>query len=182
MAHKPIIINGLHNPSITTGQTYNQSFGAVAKAAIAGTANRLDLMPFIPAVDITVSSLSIDCSTAQAGSNVRILVYSNNNGSPGTKLLESTNLSTSAPTGVKTYTVAYTFLAGTIYWVGTHWSSTSTLRGIPLANSISIGTPAGAGSTMYTLYSLTVTFGSAPTTFTGGTLVAAIGPEVRFGT
>jgi hypothetical protein len=32
------------------------------------------------------------------------------------------------------------------------------------------------------LYGLTVSFGSAPTTFTGGALVAAIGPEVRFGT
>lgn len=182
MAHTPILINGLNNPSITTAQVYNQSFGSTTKATVAGAANRLYLMPFIPAVDITVSSLSIDCSTAQAGSNVRILVYSNNNGSPGTKLLESTNLSTSAPTGVKTYTVTYTFLSGAIYWVGAHWSSTSTLRGIPLANSIGLGTPAGAGSTNYTLYSLTVAFGSAPTTFTGGTLAAVIGPEIRFGT
>jgi len=179
MAHNPIIINGLHNPSIITGQTYNQSFGAVAKAAIAGTANRLDLMPFIPAVDITVSSLSVDCSVAVPGSNVRILVYSNSNGSPNTKLLESVNLSGN-PTGIKTYTVSYTFLAGTIYWVGAHWSSTTTLRGIPVANSINIGTPITASSSIYCVYTLSATFGSAPTTFTGGGLTASIGPEIRF--
>jgi hypothetical protein len=138
-------------------------------------------MPFVPGADMIVSNLSIDCTTLIAGSNTRILVYSNNNGSPNTKLLESASLST-ATTGIKTYTVAYTFLAGTIYWVGVHTSSTQTLRAIPVVNLINIGTPAAAGTTIYTYYALTATFGSAPATFTGGTLTSNIGPEVRFGT
>ena len=181
MAYIPISINGYHNPIVISGQVYNQSVGAAAKVTIIGSAGRLDLMPFIPAVDMTIVNLSVECTTLVGASNVRILVYSNSNGSPNTKLIESPNLDTST-IGIKTYTVSYTFLAGVTYWVGAHWSSTSALRSISLANLINIGTPAAGGTTNYTLYRLSVAFGSAPATFTGGALTSAIGPEIRFGT
>ena len=135
-------------------------------------------MPYIPAVSHTSVDLSIDCSTLVASSNARILVYSNVNGAPGTKLVESTNLSC-ATTGIKTFVVGTTFTMGQRYWIGVHWSSTQTLRAIPLANLLSLGTPAATGTTQYSLYRLSVTFGSAPATYSGGTITSSIGPEVR---
>jgi hypothetical protein len=169
---------GSHNPVISSSIVYNQSIGAVAKSAVAGVANRLDLMPFIPSVNLTIVNLSIEVSTLIAASNARILVYSNLNGLPNTKLVESTNLSC-ATTGVKIYTISYTFLAGITYWIGVHWSSTQNLRAIPISGLLNIGTPAAAGSTNYSLYRLSVAFGSAPATYSGGVLTSSIGPEIR---
>lgn len=158
---------------------FNQVFGAVAKTSVAGAANRLDLMAFVPMRSFSVSEFQIDVVTAVAATNARILMYSDNSGVPNTKLIESTNLDCST-TGLKTYTASYTFTAGTTYWVGVHTSSTQTLRAIPLANLINLGTPNATGATHYSLYRSTPAFGSAPATYSGGTLTSAIGPEVRF--
>jgi hypothetical protein len=168
-------------PFILGTVSFNQAIGAPAKVTVAGVAGRLDLMPFTPQTSFTVTALEVDCSTLVASSNVRILVYSNSSTGigPATKLLESANLS-SATTGIKTYTVGYSFTAGTTYWVGVHWDSTSTLRAIPLANLIQCGTPAASGTTINSMYRLSVTFGSAPASYSGGTLTSSIGPEVRF--
>jgi hypothetical protein len=169
---------GFHNPILVSNGVYNQSIGAIAKVTIAGVAGRLDLMPYIPVITYKSVNLSIDCSTLAVGSNARILVYSDISGKPGIKLVESTDLSCDA-TGIKTYVVATTFKAGVIYWIGVHWSSTQTLRAIPLANLISLGTPPEPGNTQYSLYRLSVTFGSSPTIYSGGTITSSIGPEVR---
>lgn len=163
----------------TTGIVYNLSIGAVAKVTIAQAANRLDLMPFIPSATFTATSFLIDCSTAVASSLARILIYSNTNGKPDTKLLESTNLDCST-TGIKTYVSTITFNAGTVYWIGTHASSTQTLRGIPLANCLNIQTQNITGTITYNMYRGTVTFGSAPATYgLSGTVASSIAPEVR---
>lgn len=171
-------LNGVHNPIIISGGTYNSSLGAVAKVTILSVANRLDLMPFIPIKTFTTASLSIECTTLVAGSNTRILIYSDNNGIPGTKIVESTDLST-ATIGIKTFSTTQTFTAGVCYWIGVHTSSTATLRAIPVANMLNIGTPAAAGATHFNMYRATVTYGSAPTTYSGGVLTSAIASEVR---
>lgn len=171
-------LNGVHNPVIISGGTYNSSLGAAAKVTILSVANRLDLMPYIPIKTMTTASLSIECTTLVAGSNTRILIYSDNNGIPGTKIAESTDLST-ATIGIKTFTTTQTFTAGVCYWIGVHTSSTPTLRAIPLANMLNIGTPAAAGATLFTMYRATVTYGSAPTTYSGGVLTSAIASEVK---
>ena len=171
-------LNGVHNPIIISGGTYNSSLGAAAKVAILSVANRLDLMPFIPIKTFTTASLSIECSSAIAGSNTRILIYSDNNGVPGTKILESTDLSC-ATLGVRTFSTTQTFTAGVCYWIGVHTSSTQSLRAIPLANMLNIGTPAITSSTNYNMYRVSVTYGSAPTTYSGGVLTSAIASEVR---
>ena len=170
---------GIHNPIMITGATYNQALNAGAKSTIIGSANRLDLMPYIPIKTHTVTSLSIDCSTLIALSLVRILVYSDLNGGPKNKLIESTDLDCST-IGIKTYSVSYTFLKGVTYWVGVHSSSTATLRGIALTSLLSLGTPLAAGTTMYSLMRSTVTYGSAPSVYTTGVLTSSIGPEIKF--
>ena len=171
-------LNGVHNPIIISGGTYNSSLGAAAKVAILSVANRLDLMPFIPIKTFTTASLSIECSSAVAGSNTIILIYSDNNGVPGTKIVESPDLST-ATLGVRTFSTTQTFTAGVCYWIGVHTSSTQSLRAIPLANMLNIGTPAITSSIHFNMYRVSVTYGSAPTTYSGGVLTSAIASEVR---
>jgi len=171
-------LNGVHNPIIISGERYTLSLGAAAKSTLLSVANRLDLMPYIPIVTHTSTGLSIDCSSAIAGSNARILVYSNNNGQPGTKIVESTNLSTAA-IGIKTFSTSQTFTAGEIYWIGVHTSSTQTLRAVPVANMLNIGTPTTQSTTHFTMYRVTVAYGSAPTTYSGGVLTSSIANEIR---
>jgi hypothetical protein len=78
----------------------------------------LYLTPLIPANSLTISSASIQVTTAGAGTNMKIVVYSDVNGLPTTKLLESSLLDIST-TGFKTFTTSFTFNAGTTYWIGT---------------------------------------------------------------
>jgi hypothetical protein len=171
-------LNGVHNPVIISGGTYNFSLGAIQKVTILSVANRLDLMPFIPIKTFTTASLSIEVTSLVAGSNTRILIYSDNNGVPGTKIVESTDLST-ATLGIRTFSTTQTLSAGVCYWIGVHTSSTATLRAIPLSGCLNIGTPAAAGATIFNMYRVSVTYGSAPTTYSGGVLTSAIASEVR---
>ena len=100
---------------------YIVSPAANATAIVTGTAsaNRLTLIPFIPNNTITSSELSINVSTAAAGSLARILIFSNLNGVPDTKLYESASLDCST-TGIKAASTSFTFNSGTIYWIGVH--------------------------------------------------------------
>lgn len=131
----------------------------------ATTANLVRLYPFIPARDLTISSLSLNVTVLGAGANSRILVYDDLNGLPNTKLIESTDLSCST-TGVKTYSVVvYTFTAGQVYWIGNHNSAAFTLQHIPTSNLLMMhNTTTGL---VYTGITYSYAFGSAPSSLNG---------------
>jgi hypothetical protein len=83
------------------------------------------------------TALIIRCTVGVASALGRVLIYSNLNGEPNTKLYESADLDFST-TGDKTITTAFTFLAGTTYWLAFHSSSTQTVAGIAASNMIPI--------------------------------------------
>jgi hypothetical protein len=170
---------GVHNPVMIAGGTYTFMVGATNNSSFASVANRLDLCPYIPIITHTSSALSIECQLTGTASNTRILIYSNNNGVPGTKIFESTDLNCST-LGAKIAITSQTFIAGTTYWIGTHInSSTSALRGLAVASLISLGKNPLGDVTNYTMYRAVITYGSAPTIFSGGVLTSAIANEVR---
>lgn len=138
------------------------NYGVLANTAT--TANIIRLILFIPAQDITVSSLSINVGTGGASTS-RILVYSDVNGFPGDKLIESTDLSV-VTTGLKTFTTTYTFTAGTTYWVGTYHSGSFSTFNIPAANLLLVNLPTFP-SNPYTGLTYSYTYGTAPTSLTG---------------
>lgn len=156
--------NGIHTflkPPSGQSTTVGLLGGAFAGAATIAT--RIYLTPYIPAQDITCSSLQINVTTAVASSNARILIYSDLDGIPDTKLYESANLDCST-TGVKTATTTQTFTAGTTYWIGLHSSSTQAFTSIPVAQLLVMSH--SIGSNTFTSYIANVTFGSAPATWT----------------
>ena len=170
---------GVHNPVMIAGGTYTFMVGATNNSSFASVADRLDLCPYIPIITHTSSSLSIECAVTGTASSTRILLYSNNNGVPGTKIFESTDLDCST-LGVKTSITSQTFVAGTTYWIGTHInSSTSVLRGIAVGSLISLGKHPGLSVTNYTMYRAVIPYGSAPTVFSGGVLTSALANEVK---
>jgi hypothetical protein len=158
----------------SAGCSVTASTGACAFSTLAGTANRLQVAPFIPAQTITSASLYINVTTLLNPSNARILIYSDLNGKPNTKLYESANLDCST-TGVKTATTVQTFVAGTTYWLGVHFSSTQSISGITVFNALAI---AFQGNTISTQFFITPTFGSAPNPFGTPTLLGGAIPVV----
>lgn len=155
------IIQGVHNPIMFSGSPvpYSHSFGANAPTTVGHSANRFVLFPYIPCVTHTTVSLGLEVTTTGA-TNARILVYSDSNSRPLTKLIESTNLDCTT-TGIKTFSTGFTFNAGTRYWLGVHSSGNVTYRGFGVGACL----PIGASTTfLHNMYLNTVTFGSAPTT------------------
>ena len=148
-----------------TGRLYNaRTTGTNGSANFNPSANTITLYPFIPANTLTVSNLQANVSVATPSGLLRILVYSDLNGVPSSKLLESTSLDCST-TGVKTYTTSYTFTAGTVYWLGYYANAVlnfmSAVPGVEL-------TPISANAGGFTSASITVTaaatFPTAPST------------------
>jgi hypothetical protein len=154
-----------------SGRTYSVRTDCSSSSASAvSAANTIYLSPFVPANSLTISNLQINVASAAVGASARILVYSDLNGVPTTKLIESTTLDCST-TGAKTYTTSYTFTAGTTYWLGVYTNNTSFFMStISSANSIPIST--NAFSTAYTSVTASATFAAAPTTLGTATLAS----------
>jgi hypothetical protein len=169
---------GIHNPVMIPGVVYTQSIGAIAPTTVTHSNGRLVLMPYIPCVTHTSTSLGLEVTTTAATANSRVLVYSDSNGVPFRKLVESTDLS-STSTGIKTFNTGFTFQRGTTYWIGTHTNAAVAFRAVPLANNLNIGIT--TGTFHLNMYLATVTFGSAPTFYSGasGSLASQIAPIIR---
>jgi len=152
-----------------SGRTYSiRTDSATASTSVGSAANTIYLSPFIPANSITIANLQINVTSLAIGASARILVYSDSNGVPTTKLIESTNLDCST-SGAKTFTTSYTFTAGTTYWLGIYTNNASfQMSTISLSNSIPIST--NAFSSAYPSLISSATFGSAPTTLGTATL------------
>ncbi len=123
--------------------------------------NTIVLYPFIPAKSLTIKSLVINVGGAGVGGLSRVVIYSDLNGVPTTKLLESTSFDAST-TGDKTYTVSFTFTAGTTYWLGCYSNSSISLVILEYSQCIPISSINFYQG--YPTVSIATTFPNAPTT------------------
>ena len=156
-----------------TGRLYNvRTNGTSLTSSTNITANSISLYPFIPANSITISNLQMTIAGITVGGLIRILVYSDLNGVPSSKLIESTSLDCST-TGIKTFTTSYTFTAGTVYWLGYY----ANLAIQPNIFSDTQMTPisASTSTTSFTTVIAATTFLSAPSTLGTATLSSSAG-------
>ena len=126
------------------------------------SANLIYLNPIIVQNSITYASIRFNVITGAAGSNARIVIYSNVSSLPNSKIYESTDISCAAP-GLKTITVTGTFTVGTIYWIGIHLSGAPTLGAISVQACLPIAVNTINASPV-TGWTYNYTFGSAPAT------------------
>lgn len=113
---------------------------------LAGAADRIDIFPFIPGADMTLSALGVNCTTAVAGALCKLVVYdAQDNGQPGSLLLE-TSTADLGTTGNKVLTASLTIYRGRTYWMGVRHSSTAALSAWPLQATPDIN----GGTTMVT--------------------------------
>jgi len=109
----------------TSNQITNVLCNYSSTGQTAQPTNRLILAPFIFQNSISISAISFVVTGSQPSQNMRVLVYNNNVNVPSGKLLESPNIGVDT-TGVKTYSVNYTFNAGEVYWIGIQASGANT--------------------------------------------------------
>jgi hypothetical protein len=152
-------VHTLVKPAV--GQSTSFGLTATNVSTSSSFALRLIVVPYIPANTITCSSLYINIASSLGGANARILIYSDNDGTPGTKIYESANLDCST-TGIKSAITTQTFVAGTTYWIGTHSSAVFTYSSYTATSLLPIIVNQTA---QITQFYITAAFGSAPSTF-----------------
>jgi len=149
-------LKGIHSLiELSTGQSTTVATGGFSLSGAGEVTNRVLVTPYIPANNVTTQSLSLNVSIGVTTALIKIVIFSNSGGKPGTKLYESANLDCST-TGIKTANVVFNFIAGTTYWLGTHSSSTQSISVI----RTSVIPICVVGSTSYFSYSGTVDFGT----------------------
>jgi len=145
-----------------SNQQYSSRLNAVGGFTTSSAlANTIVLSPFIPAKSLTIKNLVINVAGATVGGLSRVVIYSDLNGVPTTKLLESTSFDAST-TGDKTYTVSFTFTAGTTYWLGCY--SNTSIPHVILEYSQCIPISSINAYQGYPTASIATTFPLAPTT------------------
>jgi hypothetical protein len=172
--------NGITGGHVLTkpisGRTYSVRTNGVSSYTYATmTANTIILSPFIPANSLTISNLIINIPNATVGAVIRILVYSDSNGVPSSKLIESTDLDASR-SGDKTFTTSYTFTAGTTYWLGIYTNMALSVIIIEPGNAIPISSASFYGA--YYTTNTSTTFKSAPATLGTASLAQGYPPSI----
>ena len=164
-------LQGIHSlTTIPSGYTTSVVTNASTHSNQQLVLDRMYLYPYIPNQTFTTSQLSIYCTAGQPLGVGRILIYSDLDGLPNTKLYESSTLNVTS-TGFKSALTSFTFNQGVTYWLCYHNSGSVTLPNISVINiNQCIPLSFSAGITAQTHIYLNVEIGSAPSTFSGGTL------------
>lgn len=173
-----VVGGGLKGPQalvpLAVGEAVCAAITTLSSSGTAMTSARMYAHPFTPNQTFTSSNLYINCSTAIASALARILIYSDSNGKPGTKLYESASLDLST-LGSKTATTSFTFTAGTTYWLTVHSSSNASVNSLQLGQTLLIKS---SSTSQINHYTANAAFPSAPTNFTSPSEQSAAFPAV----
>jgi hypothetical protein len=163
------IKGGFHSvKKLITNQSTSAAINGVSGSfpAVAQTANKMTVYPYLPFNNVVSASLYINVTLAVAASNAKILVYYDSDGYPGDLLYASANLDTSS-IGIKAATLVLpdlpiNFLSGQTYWIGLWTSAAISVSGIAVANSVSTHINV---TTNYNSITYSTTFGTPPNQF-----------------
>ena len=171
-------VHQLTNPISNVRYSGRLSGGALFSTA--GTvANKIILGPFIPANSITIKNLITTVNGSVVGGLFRFVIYSNLNGVPSSKLLESTDIDGST-NGDKTFTTSFTFTAGTTYWLGIHSNALAGVQ-IPIySDAQAVALCAESNYRDYQSRAITVTYPNAPATLGATTLMLSAPYSINF--
>jgi hypothetical protein len=159
--------SGIHAQKIIVSQQWTNTYLGYASGPTtsAASANRIYCVPFFPNQTFTCDALAINVSTLSIGGLAKILIYSDVNGVPTTKLYESADLDCST-IGQKTASTSFTFNSGTTYWLSFIVNnSTNLFTYLPQSTVFAFSTSSAFGAATHG-YLPSVTFNATPTTLT----------------
>lgn len=161
---------------LSSSEATSLAVNALAPTSGTVTTNRIIVAPFIPAQSFTISNFVINVPGTVLGATFRIIMYSDLNGKPDRKLFESTTIDGST-IGMKIVNTTFDFVAGTTYWLGVHFGSTSPSISY-LNNGSVIPIRALLATNFYVNYYTTAVLGSAPNPFGVATPGSSVVPNV----
>lgn len=157
------------------------------------SANVLYAYPFVAGKNYTITSLYASLSSGgslSSGQEGSIVLYSDNNGSPGTKLRETVGFNIGIgynTTAVGASITDYALTAGTIYWLAFYVNNITggiNFKGSSSVPVVSVKSLVGDdfGPLEPIGYSQAATFGSAPSTWSSTTLIrGSLAPVIALG-
>jgi hypothetical protein len=101
----------------TTSYGYNWMPGGASIGNSNIGSGSLSLFPVLGSQGFSFSSISLNCTTANANVLMRILLYTDSGGYPASRSLQSSTFTMSS-TGFKTFTVSSSIPNGAIRWIG----------------------------------------------------------------
>jgi hypothetical protein len=97
------------------------------------------LHPFIPINSLSIDTILFNTTTAgTSGATLKFAIYSDLDGKPSSKLFESSDIDV-ASTGVKSSATAFTFNAGTTYWLSFLTTVSCSITSLNHTDSLIIG-------------------------------------------
>lgn len=114
-----------------SGRVLTQAIWRPRTATQVSAAGRVDLIPFLPSVDVVVDQISVEVTTGVAG-DIKVGVYSTNPTDPTAApvLVYESGSVAHTPDGLKNFTPPspITFVGNTLYWLFQRTSADPTLR------------------------------------------------------
>ncbi len=149
------------NPINTNTWYVPYATNATAFTTLTLTANRIYYIPFVPQINVTITSLAVEVTTAATGTG-QIGIYDTSNYRPNS-LLGSVNIDTGT-TGVKSGSVSINLQAGQLYWLALICGGTPTIRAVAVASVQSIMGIAAGVTAWNTHYNESGSGGTLPST------------------
>jgi len=128
--------------------------------------NRLYAIPFICPKTVTADMISVYCTTSVGSGALRLGIYSDTNGEPGTLLLDAGIVDTSS-TGLRYVNISQSLTGGTLYWLAAIGNNATHQFRVPALASIFnvIGIDAAIGTSVVTHLYYAGSYGALPGTF-----------------
>jgi hypothetical protein len=166
---------------VVTGQSrYYTAIGGTVGTGQVGAATAAAIPIFLD-TDVTITELAAEVTTAgAAGSLLRLGLYSDNAGVPGTLLVDAGTVDATT-TGVKTLTVSQAVSAGVVWAVACSQGSPATEPTLRTINGPIVGVPAiSAGSTSQSTFKTTgLATGGLPGTWSLAGGIGGVAPRVQ---
>jgi len=146
------------------------------------TVNTLYAVPFYVPVATTYTTLAVEVTTLSVGKSVRLGIYNDSTGVPGSLVLDAGTISTTT-TGAKTITISQLLAAGWYWLAAVCDSSVPVLRALSQTNALpAMGYTSGTDTTNHVGFSVAFTFAALPSTFTGGgAVMTTAAPRIMLG-
>jgi hypothetical protein len=162
------------------GLYYGNEANGLAPSAFTLTADTLYLFPVVPfTLDTPVDRLAAYCTTGVASAFVRLGVYSDANGLPGSLILETGPHDATVTNTALVGTISYTVPRGVPLWFAMVSGHAAAVRAVVTGGAPSLGT-AATGASFYTRYTMAHTMGALPAAASSLTPTAGSVPWVAF--
>lgn len=168
-----------------SGFYYQTNQPTISDSTMTPTLNMVYYHPFPVGGDLTIDRITCGVQTAgAAGSVVRLGIYNDDDGIPGTLLLDAGTVSGETPAGYREITVSQALSKGTLYWIAVVWqvAAVGVLRSAIGSGHDWVGSSAASADPRFCSYTQASVTGALPSPATisaASGVVTSVAVKVR---